>query len=423
MRALAVLFMLLAISSIANAVEWVQVSSSEAAGSAYRILADPAHERLILGGTGGGGVSGYRVYYPLTDEWLIREGSGLGSVTAMLTHPTDPLFLLTARYGSFWNGWIKDNYGLTTDGPDVLTGAIGAILGIDRLPSQVDVLFACAMTGEGDPGGIYCSIDAGQTWSHSHSFYPSEATALAITPDNDLLVGLGYPVGIARGIDAGEAWTDATGDMPLAAEGHISAVLVDPTDAQHVYAAQTRFFYESWDPAHGVYETMDGGQHWEQIFMADMRDLCMDPTNANVLVALFDTGIVLTRNGGGTWVDIRGNVTWGKSCAISPTDDRIYVAAGDGLWATDASPTAVESAPAAGLALAAHPNPFNPKTTLSFSLREAGAVNLRILDAQGRQVRALLAAAARPAGPRVAHLGRPRRGRPRPAERRLLRAP
>jgi low density lipoprotein receptor-related protein 5/6 len=37
-----------------------------------------------------------------------------------------------------------------------------------------------------------------------------------------------------------------------------------------------------------------------------------------------------------------------------------------------------------------YPNPFNPRTTLAYSLREAGHVNLRIYDAAGRLVRTLL---------------------------------
>ncbi len=43
------------------------------------------------------------------------------------------------------------------------------------------------------------------------------------------------------------------------------------------------------------------------------------------------------------------------------------------------------------LSLTAHPNPFNPKTHLDFTLPTAGAVTLRIHDARGRQVRELVA--------------------------------
>jgi hypothetical protein len=47
---------------------------------------------------------------------------------------------------------------------------------------------------------------------------------------------------------------------------------------------------------------------------------------------------------------------------------------------------------AAGLALlGCHPNPFNPRTVVVFSLREAGPVNLAVYDLAGRRVRELAA--------------------------------
>jgi hypothetical protein len=41
--------------------------------------------------------------------------------------------------------------------------------------------------------------------------------------------------------------------------------------------------------------------------------------------------------------------------------------------------------------LLAHPNPFNTRTTLSFSLAEAASASVGIFDASGRQVATLLA--------------------------------
>ena len=59
--------------------------------------------------------------------------------------------------------------------------------------------------------------------------------------------------------------------------------------------------------------------------------------------------------------------------------------------------TAADGAPAARVALAAWPNPFNPGTTLRFALPTAARARLTIVDAQGRQV-ALLLDGPRPAG-------------------------
>jgi subtilisin family serine protease len=53
-------------------------------------------------------------------------------------------------------------------------------------------------------------------------------------------------------------------------------------------------------------------------------------------------------------------------------------------------PTAAGPTPLVGLALAAVPNPFNPQTTLRYTLPAAGAATLRLYDVQGRLVRTLL---------------------------------
>ncbi len=52
--------------------------------------------------------------------------------------------------------------------------------------------------------------------------------------------------------------------------------------------------------------------------------------------------------------------------------------------------TGIAETPAARLALSAAPNPFNPKTTLRFTLPEAGHAQLAIFDLSGRRVATLL---------------------------------
>jgi hypothetical protein len=84
----------------------------------------------------------------------------------------------------------------------------------------------------------------------------------------------------------------------------------------------------------------------------------------------------------------------------------------------DRAPTAVPAGGAPSpvpMALAGRPNPFNPATTLRFTLPAAGRVELAIHDAAGRRVRTLLAADL-PAGPHApVWRGDDDAGRPVPA--------
>jgi len=59
---------------------------------------------------------------------------------------------------------------------------------------------------------------------------------------------------------------------------------------------------------------------------------------------------------------------------------------------------AADEAPGWDVQLGAAPNPFNPRTMISFELPEAASVTLRVHDAAGRQVRVLAVGSARAAG-------------------------
>jgi len=80
-------------------------------------------------------------------------------------------------------------------------------------------------------------------------------------------------------------------------------------------------------------------------------------------------------------------VAWsGDQAATSGDEHEIFVQG----WSDDGI-TAVEGPPAPAFALhGAAPNPFNPTTTIAFDLPAAAPVSLRIFDASGRLVRALL---------------------------------
>lgn len=81
-------------------------------------------------------------------------------------------------------------------------------------------------------------------------------------------------------------------------------------------------------------------------------------------------------------------------------------------------PLGVTAAPVAptDLSLAAHPNPFNPRTTVTFALARPGSVTLTIHDVAGRLVRTLIDSEVLPAGMQArTWTGVDDRGRPVPS--------
>jgi photosystem II stability/assembly factor-like uncharacterized protein len=113
-------------------------------------------------------------------------------------------------------------------------------------------------------------------------------------------------------------------------------------------------------------------------------------------------GILVTMDGGTTWVD-----------QLCPTDRLWRVALGDDGTALAVGnggaivrtvqstwPSAVPDLPLAGAVVLhpAVPNPFNPRTMLSWEMPSDGPVWLTVHDVRGRLVRTLIDGASRPRG-------------------------
>jgi len=415
-RAVAIALLLLVLGGAGGAQEWEFINDLPA--GADQFVADPAHGRLLLGAS-----RGYQVYHPGSTIWIDRllEQGSVSKVLSFLPSADDSLALLTGRQMMFGDyGYIMDNQGLSAWGSILDLGLghpVGGVTGLGRLPGNQATLLACTRSPF---GGVLRSLDGGTSWSRMEIL--SCGNDLAVTPDGDVLVaygdGIGGQNGILRSTDGGETWVEVSGDMPRVSL--IGAIAVDPLDSQHLYTKQLDWDFGGTDPALGIYESLDGGLHWEQILQGNYEDLSMHPFDANILVALRDQAIMLTTDGGDTWQDITGDLpgVWtGDQCVVCPTDERIYFGGYyPGLWARETFPTTVGGAPSAALHLSAHPNPFNPSTRITFGLPAAGPVSLSILDVQGRVVRHLLEGEARAAGSQtVAWDGRDGLGRSLPS--------
>jgi len=401
MRKLGVAALLLLYAIPGVAAEWDLIADLESTGDVIAAVADPWHGRLLFGTN-----SGYRIYLPATGTWLVREFEAeyYAAVFSFLSSESDSSALLTGRYNyGFMTGFIMDNAGLTTEGPIVAGDYSRAVRALCETPGPPVAMLACA------GGTILRSFNGGLSWDNIYYLGATSGWALGVAPDGDVLLGFGVrgdpwgPHGLLRSADAGESWQEISGDMPLAA--HVGDVAIDPLDSHHLYIRQGGST-EPDDPALGIWETLDGGQHWEQILQGNTFDLSMHPDDADLLVAAKEGGtVLLTRNGGDSWTDITGSFPWleVERTAICRADERIYVVAYTpdglyGLWATDLYPTGVSQAPRPGATLAAYPNPFNPATALKFSLPEAAAVSVFVTDVQGRRVRSLVVRESRPAG-------------------------
>ncbi len=168
-------------------------------------------------------------------------------------------------------------------------GRTVAITGVQGQPS----LFYMAAVN----GGVWETTDFGNTWTpiFDNAGTNGSVGAIAVAPSNSSVIYVGSGEGLQRpdlavgdGIykstDAGKSWTH----LGLRDAQQITAIVVDPKDAERVYVAAQGHPYGP-NAERGVFRSTNGGQSWEKVLYKDENtgaaELVMDPENTQVLYA------------------------------------------------------------------------------------------------------------------------------------------
>ena len=259
-------------------------------------------------------------------------------------------------------GTPYDNLHWRLVGPAVAGGRVPAVAGTGSDAN----LYYIGSAG----GGVWKTMNGGATWSPVFDKQDvSSIGAVTIDPTNENVVWVGtgesnprndvtYGDGVYKTADGGKTWTN----MGLAATRHISRILVDPKNADHVIVgAFGDPFHDSTD--RGVYVTNDGGKTWSKTLyvgpQSGAAELAMDPNDSSIVFASIwqfrrepwtfhsggrDDGIWRSADGGKTWTRLVGHglptgITGRSAVAIAPSNSkRIYalIEAKDGiLWRSD----------------------------------------------------------------------------------------
>jgi len=234
-------------------------------------------------------------------------------------------------------------------GPAGMSGRIADVEALESDPNHILVGTAT--------GGVWMSGDGGLTWT---PVFDEEAVAsigaVAINQSNpDILwVGTGegnvrnstsIGGGLYKSIDGGETWQR----MGLAGTERINRIALDPDNPDIAYVAALGPLWSGGE-ARGVFKTTDGGETWRKILYVDettgATDIKMDPTNPRKLFAAMwqfrrwpykfesggpGSGLYVSHDGGESWKhytpeDGIPEGPLGRSVfAIAPADpDRVY---------------------------------------------------------------------------------------------------
>jgi len=207
------------------------------------------------------------------------------------------------------------------------------------VPGQPNVFYMGQVNG-----GVWKSDDYGRTWNPIFDDQPTQsigAIAVALSDPNIVYVASGEGLqrpdlavgdGIYRSSDAGKTWTH----LGLRDGQQIPALVVDPRDANHLYAAVLGHPFGP-NPERGIFESRDGGTTWKKSLYMDENtggsDVVFDPKNPNTLYAAlwearqgpWEFGNTYAGTHGGLFKSTDGGANWRKlSNGLPPDLIQIY---------------------------------------------------------------------------------------------------
>ena len=213
----------------------------------------------------------------------------------------------------------------------------GRTVAITGVPHQPNVFYIAAVNG-----GVWKTTDTGNTWQPIFDAQDTGSVgAIAVAPSNPevLYVGSGEGLqrpdlatgdGVYKSADAGKTWTH----LGLPDAQQITAILVDPKDANHLFVAVQGHPYGP-NKERGVFRSNNGGQSFEKILYKDENvgaaDLAFDPSNAQTIYAVLwaarvapweiRSGESFLAPGSGLFKSTDGGNTWRQLTKGLPSSD------------------------------------------------------------------------------------------------------
>jgi len=240
--------------------------------------------------------------------------------------------------------WFQTAGGVELDGNPPLSMAVAA-----SSPDTVYVGTAPVSTRT----GLFRTTDGGSSWVNVTAWLPDRYPMdIAVDPSDSRVVycALGGfdTTRVARSTNAGESWSDISGTLPNVPA---TAVAVDPLFPQHVYVGTDL----------GVFLTTNGGTIWEQLEgglpeALIVADLAVSPSNRVLRLVSHSNGVYER--------PLLQQVPVGVHAQIDPIPQLIRLEAN-------------------------YPNPFNPRTSVRYSLGRPMHIRLEVVDLVGRVVATL----------------------------------
>ena len=295
---------------------WSCVSDSVRRTSVAAVAVAPSHPDTVYAGAGAGTTAGLYRSNDAGAHWDLVALKDHG-VSHIVIDPHNPDLVMAAAGDT---GIVR-----TTDGgktwqstlPDEKVGGVWLVFA----PDDPKIVYAgtrpITTGGRGGGGGggggrgaapvttpatdsqIYRSTDEGATWTKTNpDGLPGGnfgTISIAVAPGTKGQRVYDYVAqGMFRSDDGGDHWKRATDDPRMIGGGQFHDVIVDPRNANILFATQT-----------SLYRSIDAGATWESFTGApsgaDFNFVWIDPLNDNNMILAVDQGTEVSMDAGRTW--------------------------------------------------------------------------------------------------------------------------
>jgi photosystem II stability/assembly factor-like uncharacterized protein len=248
----------------------------------------------------------------------------VGQIARVRVHPTNPDLVYVASVGHAFGpneerGVFRSSDGGRNWSKVLYVSTRTGVTDLAMDPNNPRILYAAAWTGERKPwtivsgseeSALYKSVDGGDTWRKLAGGLPAGLVGkigVAVSPANSQRIWAiveADPGGLFRSDDAGETWLPLTTNQRrrlLQRSWYFMHVFADPRDENGVYVLNVDNFASS-----------DGGRTFDEITTiphGDGHDLWINPRDNGLMIMGHDGGASVSLDHGRTWSTVDNQPT------------------------------------------------------------------------------------------------------------------